>query len=495
MLEIRSGRYLLAGTNVYTFEKSRGQAMKFRYVTGSSNERWIQAGAVAGIGLALLLLGNTFWTYQGVTRRMATDRVRREAGEQVAAIERALQSGVDLSSAIGGALQPSEGRIPGIRVREVNGNVIAAAGALPFEPLSGGAVRERMRSRQPAYELRRLATGDFLVETFPFRIPAPVTLSAPASPRPFALIDVAALVKPEPRDGLPFRRSLIINLSAAAALLVALAAMGLKMRSYFSGQRLEREAEVAREVQRDLLPGSREFPQALEVAVEWQPASQVGGDLYDVFPAEDGKIAFAVGDVSGKGIPAALLMAVLHGAIRTSRWTGSAESHEAATRQLNRLLCENAARHRFASLFWGCLDPQSGRLDYVNAGHLPPLLFHNDSATMERLTTGGPVLGLLPEARYYRGSAWLAPGDTLVLYSDGIVEVSGAKDNQFEEDRLIAAVDSCGEASADAIRDAILRSVRRFSSTPELEDDQTLMVIRFAGAPAAHRERMDLAAA
>ena len=105
------------------------------------------------------------------------------------------------------------------------------------------------------------------------------------------------------------------------------------------------------------------------------------------------------------------------------------------------------------------------------------------------------MLGLLPEARYYRGSAWLAPGDTLVLYSDGIVEVSGAKDNQFEEDRLIAAVDSCGEASADAIRDAILRSVRRFSSTPELEDDQTLMVIRFAGAPAAHRERMDLAAA
>jgi hypothetical protein len=481
--------------------------MTFRDITRISGERWIQIGAVAGIGLALLLLGNTFWTYQGVTRRMAADRVRREAGEQVANIERALQSRVDVQNAIGQALEQSEGRIQGIRIREANGRVIAAAGALPFEPLSGEAFRERMRNRQPAYELRKLATGEVLMETFPIRIhaplatlasvatPASVATSAPQPARPFTLIDVAAAVKPETRDGLPFRRSLIINLSAAVALLAALTAMGLKMRSYFVGQRLEREAEVAREVQRDLLPGSRELSHSLEVAAEWQPASQVGGDLYDIFPTDDGKIGFAVGDVSGKGIPAALLMGVLHGAIRTSRWTGSAESHEAATQQLNRLLCENAAGHRYATLFWGCLDPQSGRLDYVNAGHLSPLLFHNDSATMERLNSGGPVLGLLPGARYHRGVAWLEPGDTLVLYSDGIIEASDASGNQFEEERLIAAVDSCGGACAQAIRDEVLRSVRGFSNKPELDDDQTLMVIRYTGAPSPHWERMDLVAA
>lgn len=457
-----------------------------------SSERWFQIGTAAGMFLALLLLGNTIWSYTTVTRRVAAERVRREAGEQVSAIERGIQSGARAEQEAVEALEQSEGAIRWIRVRDGNGATLVEAGAKPFEPIATDQFRDRMRNRQPAYEVRRTQAGDVLMETMPFRTHKPN--AQPAGPRPFSMIDIAMVVKPESRDALPFRRSLIINLSAAVALLLALTAMGLRMRAYFAGQRLEKEAEVAREVQRDLLPGSRQLPEAIEVAAEWQPASQVGGDLYDVFPMQDGKVGLALGDVSGKGIPAALLMGVLHGAIRTSCWTGSAESHEASTQQLNQLLCENAARHRYATLFWGCLDPRTGRLDYVNAGHLPPLLFRNNSATMERLSTGGPVLGLLPGARYRRGTAWLEPGDTLVLYSDGIVEASDGSDNQFEEERLIAAIDAAPGDAADAIRDRVLKSVRAFSSRKDLEDDQTLLVMRFAGTGVAERVLQPVAA-
>lgn len=465
--------------------------------TNVSSERWIQIGTTAGIGLALLLLANTIWTYAGVTRRVATDRVRREASEVVATIERNLQqAGANVPTILSRALQQSEGDIQWIRIRETNGKEVASTGVAPFDPVSGETFRQRMRNRQPVYEVRRVDARDVLVETLPIRVPGLMPKEGPPGPRPFTLIDIAAAVRPESRDGLPFRRSLVINLSAAVALMTALAALGLKMRSYFAGQKLEREAEVAREVQRDLLPGAeRKLPDNLKVAAEWQPASQVGGDLYDIFPMEDGKVGLAVGDVSGKGIPAALLMGVLHGAIRTSSWTGSADSHEKATQQLNRLLCENAARHRYATLFWGCLDPKTGRLDYVNAGHLPPLLFHSDSATMERLNSGGPVLGLLPGARYHRGTTWLEPGDTIVLYSDGIVEATDGRDNQFEEDGLIAAIDACSDQPVEAIRDSVLHSVREFSPKKELDDDQTLLVIRFSAAPAPVHERVDLAAA
>ncbi|MCS7023682.1 MAG: serine/threonine-protein phosphatase [Bryobacteraceae bacterium] len=466
--------------------------MAMLQTTKLPSERWMQLGTGLGLLLGLLLLGNTIWSYSAVTRRVAADRVRREAGEQVSTLERALQSATSASAELARAIEQSQGSILWLRIRDLNGTTLAEAGTKPFEPATSDQLRARLRNRQPSFEVRATAWGDVLMETMPLRWHRPSTQAATV--RPFLVMDAAFRVKPEARDALPFRRSLIINSSAALALLIALSLVGLKMRAYFRGQQLEREAQIAGEVQKDLLAGFSPLPNSVEVAAHWRPASQVGGDFYDVFPMADGRIGFALGDVSGKGLPAALLMGVLHGAIRTSCWTNSTHSHEEATEKLNRLLCENAARHRFASLFWGCLDPRTGRLDYVNAGHLPPLLVRPGRQVKERLTTGGPVLGLLPQARYRHGSVWLEPSDILVLYSDGIVEATDGRENPFEEHRLISAVDSGAQDSAQAICDRVLQAVRDFHHGPDLEDDQTLLVLRFVGSKETVDELQPVAA-
>jgi sigma-B regulation protein RsbU (phosphoserine phosphatase) len=196
----------------------------------------------------------------------------------------------------------------------------------------------------------------------------------------------------------------------------------------------------------------------------------------------DAGAAFLVGDVSGKDVPAAMLASLIQGTAHASDWTRSAASHNFATEQLNRLLCERASQERYASLFWGYFDVRTGLLHYVNCGHCAPLLFRARGEGVRRLSEGGPVLGLLPHARFEQGVERLEANDMLVLYSDGIVEAANARGEEFGEHRLIAAVESDLHAEPGEIRDRILRSVREFTGSDVLEDDQTLLAIRYAGA-------------
>lgn len=233
-------------------------------------------------------------------------------------------------------------------------------------------------------------------------------------------------------------------------------------------------------MQTDLFPAEGSLAGSLAFAAQCVPAYQVGGDLYDVFETDDGEVALILGDVSGKGLPAALLMGVVQGAVQASRGTVSSASHEQAAERLNHMLCLKTARERFVSLFWCYFDRRHSALRYINAGHLPPLLVrHEGSGTrVVRLDEGGPVLGLLPGARYTQAEVPVLPGDLLVVFSDGVLEAANSLDEEFGEDRVIASIGRNGDKSPGEICAAILEDVRTFLGTEPPRDDQTLLVVR-----------------
>jgi len=246
----------------------------------------------------------------------------------------------------------------------------------------------------------------------------------------------------------PLQHNLIISCLAAMSLAIAMVLLWVQFPRYVRGKRLEEQLELARRVQADLLPSSD--PVALgpmDFAASCVAAWQVGGDFYDVFKTEAGRISFALGDVSGKGIPAALLMGMLHGALRTMDGSDTAARHEESLRRLNTLLETQTSSERFASLFWGYYNPETKVLSYINAGHLPPALIRRSGTgelRIQRLAEGGPVLGIFPEATYRQGRIKVESGDLLVLYSDGIVEAATAAGGEFAEERLWAAIRTAG---------------------------------------------------
>lgn len=248
----------------------------------------------------------------------------------------------------------------------------------------------------------------------------------------------------------PIRRNLVINL-ASALLLLTVGLTGWGFRSYVRGKQLEQQVEIAWQVQANLLPGNTQPVRGVEVAVEYQPAQEVGGDFYDTFDTGQG-LALVIGDVSGKGISAALLMGVIHGAVRSSAWTDSRTSHKRETAELNRLLCERLSGDRFASMFWSYCDADHSAVHYVNAGHCAPILIgvRNGKAEIQRLDVGGPVLGLLSAAAYTQLRAEIQSGDVMVLYSDGLVEAMNASGEEFGETRLTALLSQVFRRNPDS---------------------------------------------
>jgi sigma-B regulation protein RsbU (phosphoserine phosphatase) len=190
-----------------------------------------------------------------------------------------------------------------------------------------------------------------------------------------------------------------------------------------------------------------------------------------------------LGDVAGKGVSAALLMGVLHGAIRSLDWARSGADQERATVKLNHLLCEKTARERFASLFWANFIPETGLLRYINAGHLPPLLIRAQET--ERLEGGGPVLGLLPAAQYRCVETRVEAGDLLIVFSDGIAEAMNADEEQFGEERIVAIARQHLDQHPRMICDAVVRGIARFLGPSKPHDDQTLLIVRLTPVLAA----------
>jgi serine phosphatase RsbU (regulator of sigma subunit) len=238
-------------------------------------------------------------------------------------------------------------------------------------------------------------------------------------------------------------------------------------------RRLEEDIHVAAGIQQGLLP--RKAPQVpgYDLAGSNRPCHTVGGDYYD-FSYEQGQLLMALGDVSGKGIGAALLMTVLRAAVR-AHWAeaGMAE----AVARINRTVCQNVPENKYVTFCMAQLDPQSGRLTYVNAGHNPPLLVRADGPT-ETLTEGGMVLGMFESVPFAQATVDLRPGDTLVIYSDGVTETFDAEGNEFAEDRLADVARRGRGLSAEALEGEILRDLELFSRGAKATDDRTLIVLK-----------------
>lgn len=240
---------------------------------------------------------------------------------------------------------------------------------------------------------------------------------------------------------------------------------------------LRREVEIAREVQEKLLiKQPAPFPK-LDYAGACRPARFVGGDYYDYIRYGESGLGFALGDVSGKGVSAALLMAGLQAALRV-RADIHGEALEVVFSEINRHMCVATDDGRFATLFYGVFDAEALRLDYVNAGHNPPLLLRAGSGDMEHLKSTGPILGLSPESRFARGTAALHPGDILILYSDGVTEALNELDDFYGDERLEELVTRLRDAPASAICDAVFADVDRFAGERNQNDDITVVAIR-----------------
>jgi sigma-B regulation protein RsbU (phosphoserine phosphatase) len=234
-----------------------------------------------------------------------------------------------------------------------------------------------------------------------------------------------------------------------------------------------RELAEALKIQKRLLP--QQVPQidGWELAVSWQPASGVGGDCFDTIRFGDTRLGISIADVVGKGIPAALLMSNLQAAVRA--FASEVVDPRELCHQVNRILCGNIAEGRFISFFYAVLDAATGTLTYTNAGHYLPMLV-SAAGSVERLGAGGPVLGVIANADYEQASVTIAPGDRLVLFTDGLTEARSVADEEFGEARLLDALVEHRACSAPALQARLTNAVAAFTGG-SLQDDATLMVL------------------
>ncbi|MGH9370252.1 MAG: PP2C family protein-serine/threonine phosphatase, partial [Vicinamibacterales bacterium] len=237
--------------------------------------------------------------------------------------------------------------------------------------------------------------------------------------------------------------------------------------------REHRELDEARRIQRKLLPSVVPDMEGFEIATSWQPASGVGGDCFDAIGFGPNRMALSIADVVGKGIPAALLMSNLQAAVRAFA-TDAAQPRELC-QQVNRILCGHIAEGRFISFFYCVADAGLDVLTYSNAGHYPPVLVRADGR-VERLTSGGAVLGVFPLACYEQGRVALRRGDRLVLFTDGITEARDGRDEEFGEERLLALVAEHRACSAPALQARLVDAVATFTGG-RFQDDATLIVL------------------
>jgi sigma-B regulation protein RsbU (phosphoserine phosphatase) len=247
---------------------------------------------------------------------------------------------------------------------------------------------------------------------------------------------------------------------------------------------LERDLEIGRQIQTDFLPESLPAPAGWEVAALFRPARQVGGDFYDAFELEDGRLGLTIADVCDKGVGAALFMALFRSLIRShAELHGAGTPAAPAARSIVALTNDYIARthgrsNMFATIFFGILDPSTGALAFVNAGHEPPVV-RRASGAVERLQPSGPAVGMFPDAAFEARELELAAGDLLLAFTDGVTEERGPSGTLFGEERLLALAASPG-ASARELLGRIDEALRAHRGEIEPSDDVTMIAARRA---------------
>jgi hypothetical protein len=493
-----------------------------------------------GFALSIVLLIQTIYTYKYVAGEMILQEAERDSQRKtntlVGAVRTAQTQDMEV---VGGILEEFledwNQQVAWVRIVDGMGKPLASAGPAPKEPVAPDKLPRGFSAETRVPERQESALGPVLVSIRSFRTvplgsgpprgtsqgrpptnpgrdsgqqagvpPVPVpppgeTGSAipgffgrggPTDPGGRGLrpslglnwnVEIAIVPESVSASFASLRWNLIVGVVASLTLMTALILLAVRFPHYLRGQQIERELNLARRVQADLLPSAETISPYVDFSAECISAWQVGGDFCDVFHVAEDRTALVLGDVSGKGISAALLMALIHGAIHSVSWTRSTQDHVSASRQLNALLCQKTASERFTSLFWGYFDPQRSTIQYINGGHLPPLLLRkvNDELEIHRLETGGPVMGLLPGANFQQGEEFVAPGDLLVAFSDGVVEATNPEGEEFGDKRLLSVIKEFWDASATDVRNAIHARLKGFTGDTPIVDDQTLIVVRF----------------
>ncbi|EQB62941.1 MAG: Serine phosphatase [candidate division Zixibacteria bacterium RBG-1] len=240
-------------------------------------------------------------------------------------------------------------------------------------------------------------------------------------------------------------------------------------------QEMERELLVAKEIQIRLLPKEPPQVDGFDIQGYTLPTKQVGGDYFDFIELPDKNLGVAIADVSGKGMPAALLMANFQATLRNQSLAKNSPSEMVSN--CNNLVCRSVEKGQFVTFFWGALNCQEKSFNYVNAGHNPPFIF-NKRGEITRLTDGGLILGLLENVPFEQKKVKLNSGDLLLLFTDGITEAMNETQAQFEEERLIKVVEENRLSSADQIIKKITQEVLAFQGLQPQFDDLTLVVIK-----------------
>jgi len=419
----------------------------------------------AALGLVFAIQG-----YADVMRRWIDKRFFREAYDAEHILSE-LASSVRTMLEVGPLLETVAKRIsetlhvPRVAMLLSEGGVLQPAYALGPAPPSAvplpadGLTDKTERDLQAALDaelLLPLSSNQQLVGA--------MSLGPKQSEEPYSSADVRLLNAVATQTGLALQNSrLTAEIAAEAA----------------KREKARRELEIAREVQERLFP--QEYPPVLglDYAGACRPALGVGGDYYDFIWRSNTELGIAIGDVSGKGIPAALLMATLRAYLR-GQTMGGENDLAGMMANLNELVYESSASNRYATFFYGRFDATTGRLNYVNAGHNPPLVFRPGAGDVIRLEACGPVIGLIQGCVWTEACVSLQPGDLLVAFTDGISEAMNREDEEWGEARLIEAVGSLDTLPASEMIGRIRDGADRFVAGAPQHDDMTVVVLRLA---------------
>ena len=242
--------------------------------------------------------------------------------------------------------------------------------------------------------------------------------------------------------------------------------------------RMERELQMAHEIQAGLLPGETPQVSGWEFVARWQPAREVAGDYYDFIPLDPGggQLGLVIADVSDKGMPAALFMALTRSVVRAS--VGHAPSSADGIAHANRLICEDATGGMFVTLFYAQLNPETGDMTYVNAGHNPPLLYRADQDLLTELTSTGMALGVMEDTSFEQRTVRLNAGDFVFLYTDGVTEALDSQRREFGEERLQRVILDKRHAPAAEMVAGLEQALREFVGASSPADDITIVAAK-----------------
>ncbi len=312
-------------------------------------------------------------------------------------------------------------------------------------------------------QLRELNSQILLPVSVKNQLSGIISLSPKRSEEPYTASDLRLLRSVASQTGLALENSRLTEAFAKEAA---------------QKERLNAEIEIAREVQERLFPQELPKVAGLDYYGACRPALGVGGDYYDFIELPDGKFGFAIGDVSGKGIGASLMMASLQASLR-GQAIHSGDDLATLMTHVNRLVYEASTTNRYATFFYAQFDTLTKQLSYVNAGHNPPFLIRADGS-VETLTVGGPVIGMLPPmiVSYEMGTIELRVGDMLVGFTDGISEAMNSAEEEWSEDAMLEELKQLSEIPASEILSQIVASADRFADGAEQHDDMTMIVLR-----------------